>query len=332
MDKAFFSKKILSWYGQYKRSLPWRGGSAYHVLVSEIMLQQTQVKTVIPFFHRFLDRFPTLDALAHSALDTVYQAWQGLGYYHRARYLHEAARAWVALGRDPKSYEEWRKFPGVGSYTGAALAAILLEQRVAAIDGNIKRILQRCFGLDTLAEISVMAQEVLPEHHYGDYTQGLMDLGASICTPRAPQCTVCPIAQHCKFKNGIWTPIIVQKAPKPVRYGHVYLCVQNHEIWTVKNTKTKLLKGLWGFPISELNKEHNTSYIDLAQNLMCGTVRHAFTHFTLILSVWNASSKVQDIISQWPQGIWLGPKQREAMGFSKLMRKVENAVEDVLKQ
>ena len=326
MNSKEFSHKVLAWYQHHKRSLPWRGGSAYQVWLSEMMLQQTQVKTVIPFYTNFLERFPSLTALAESTLDEVYHVWQGLGYYHRARYLHETARAWIQLGRDPTGYEEWRSFPGVGPYTAAALSAILLEHPVAAIDGNIKRILQRCFGLDTLTSIRVKAQEVLPDRGYGDYTQGLMDLGAMICTPRSPKCLLCPVSSQCMFKQGIWSPLMGAKSVRPLRYAHIYLCEENQKVWTIKNTTTPLLKGLWGFPMSIPNTQESQPCVDLGVHLMYKTLRHMFTHFTLILRIWNASSKAEEIMSRWPCGIWLGSEQRKAMGFSRLMRKVESTL------
>ncbi|ETZ05541.1 MULTISPECIES: A/G-specific adenine glycosylase [Holospora] len=321
--KDAFSHKILSWYKENQRPLPWRGGTSYEVFLSEIMLQQTQVKTVIPFFQRFLQRFPNLTELAKSSLDEVYQVWQGLGYYYRARHLHQAAQIWLSLGKDPKEYKEWLSFPGVGPYTAAMLTVVLSKQPATVIDGNIKRILQRYFGLDTLKEIKTMAEKILPCKNHSEYTQGLMDLGAMVCTPKAPKCFVCPIAQHCKFKQGMWAPLVIQKSSKPTRYAHVYLCRKENELWTVQNTQTSLLKGLWGFPLSDLQSEEKMPCINLDPNLINDTVRHVFTHFTLILRAWDASSISQSVISRWSNGKWLNFEQRKLIGFSRLMRKVE---------
>ncbi|ETZ06788.1 A/G-specific adenine glycosylase [Holospora obtusa F1] len=318
-----FSDQILSWYQHNKRELPWRKGTSYQVFLSEVMLQQTQVKTVIPFFHRFLERFPNLSTLANSSLDEVYQVWQGLGYYHRARNMHKTAQIWSALGRDPRNYAEWIALPGVGPYTASILTAILLEHPAAAIDGNIKRILQRYFGLETIKEVKMVAENVLPSKNYGNYTQGLMDLGAMICTPKTPKCSMCPIAEFCKFKQGTWMPSKKAKNLKSVRYGHVYLCKKEDALWSVKNTESKLLKGLWGFPLSDLKEEEQSSYIEVPLTCLKGTVRHVFTHFILELRIWNATSRIEDVTSKWSNGKWLDFQQRKELGFSRLMRKIE---------
>ena len=317
-----FAQHILNWYDENRRTLPWRGGSAYEVWLSEMMLQQTQVTTVIPYFHRFLERFPTLSLLAQSTLDDVYQVWQGLGYYHRARYLHQAAQQWYALGRDPQSYEEWLSFPGVGPYTAAALTTILLEAPAAAIDGNIKRILQRFFGLNEMRNIERYSRDVLPNHRYGDYTQGLMDFGSMVCTPRTPQCGVCPLSESCQMRLGFWQPPLKPKALKPVRYSHVYICTHEDAIWVMQQTKHRLLKGLWSYPMIETDTQ-DESWLGSSCTL-CGVIKHVFTHFTLYAYVWDTRAvEAQAVLDRWPEGVWMNTDQRAAAGFSRLMRKVE---------
>lgn len=319
-----FSEIILEWYAHHRRTLPWRGGSAYYVWLSEMMLQQTQVKTVIPFFYRFLERFPTLEDLSKSTLDEVYQVWQGLGYYHRARYLYQAAQHWVALGRIPKNYEEWLTFPGVGHYTASALTAILLEQPAAAIDGNIKRILQRYFGLDSIQEITKVSNSVLPRAHYGDYTQGLMDFGSMVCLPKSPRCKICPLSNTCALNLGTWSPLVIAKPKKLKRYGHIYICTQGDDVWSVQDDQRRLLKGLWGFPMSELSTEN--ALCEYHALSLFGTVKHVFTHFALNLNVWNANTVKKEVMSRWPEGLWAPSVQREKLAFSRLMRKVEESI------
>ncbi len=320
-----FSAKILNWYDNNRRTLPWRGGSAYQVWLSEMMLQQTQVKTVIPYFYRFLARFPTLSSLAESTLDDVYQVWQGLGYYHRARYLHQTAQQWHALGRHPKSYDEWLAFPGIGPYTAGALTAIILEQPAAAVDGNIKRIFQRFFGLDRIQDITRYSQDALPEHRYGDYTQGLMDLGSMVCTPRAPQCGLCPLSSECYMRLGFWSPTLKAAAPKPVRYAHIYMYCQEDQIWSVQRSHGRLLKGLWAYPMIETDTEEVPWTYE--GSILHGNIKHVFTHFTLYAYVWNANSVGEEVTIRWPEGVWMDAPQRAQAGFSRLMRKVEDCLQ-----
>ena len=193
-------RKLLNWYDQYRRDLPWRRTrDPYRVWLAEVMLQQTRVAVVEPYYHRFLQLFPSAEALARARPQTVLRAWAGLGYYSRARALQAAARQIRARGRFPATYAEWRALPGVGAYTAAAVASIAFGQPHAVVDGNVRRVLARLFacaeGLDE------KAAALLDRSRPGDFNQALMELGATICQPRAPQCPQCPLAEHCRARQ-----------------------------------------------------------------------------------------------------------------------------------
>ncbi len=203
-----FAARLLAWYAKHKRDLPWRRDThdPYRVWISEIMLQQTQVATVIPYYKRFLARFPNVRALANAKLDDVLKAWEGAGYYARARNLHLAAREIVARfgGQLPSTVDELLTLPGIGRYTAGAIASIAFKRDAPVVDGNVTRVLCRCFNIQhdpksaaTQKELWHLAEILLPRGCAADFNQGLMELGATICTPRNPQCNVCPINRAC---------------------------------------------------------------------------------------------------------------------------------------
>jgi A/G-specific adenine glycosylase len=207
-----FRRRLLAWYRKHRRDLPWRTSqdelpNAYHTLVSEAMLQQTQVATVVPYFHRFIDAFPTVHSLAEAQEQAVLTLWQGLGYYRRARHLHAAAKAIVADydGEVPASVEELLKLPGVGRYTAGAIASIAHGTRAAVVDGNVERVFARLMLIEdpintpaTKQRLWDIAEELVPRLNPGDYNQALMELGAMVCTPKLPKCFVCPVRESCR--------------------------------------------------------------------------------------------------------------------------------------
>ena len=207
------SRDLLVWYDRHRRRLPWRAepGEApdpYRVWLSEIMLQQTTVAAVKPFYGRFLERFPTVEALAAAPQEAVLQAWAGLGYYSRARNLHAGAQAVVALhgGRFPGAEAELRKLPGIGAYTAAAIAAIAFGERAAAVDGNVERVVTRLFTVEeplpkARPAVRALTEALVPDDRPGDFAQALMDLGATICTPRNPKCLLCPVSSMCRTQS-----------------------------------------------------------------------------------------------------------------------------------
>ncbi|RMF05515.1 MAG: A/G-specific adenine glycosylase, partial [Chloroflexi bacterium] len=203
--------ELLRWYRRNGRALPWRDETdPYRIWVSEVMLQQTQVATVVPYYHRFLARFPTVEALAAASQEQVLKLWEGLGYYARARNLHRAAREIVEKwsGRLPQSGAQLRTLPGFGEYTAAAVASIAFGEPVAAVDGNVKRVLARLFAVETdvtrnpgARHIGQAAQQLLESRHPGDWNQAVMELGATVCTPTSPRCAGCPLRKWCRARQ-----------------------------------------------------------------------------------------------------------------------------------
>src|SRR5215208_740753 len=280
------SSKLLAWYHANKRTLPWRGHpSAYAVWVSEIMLQQTRVETVIPYFEKWMRLFPDIQALGQASEHDVLNAWEGLGYYSRARNLHRAAKLVLDQysGEFPRDLDELRKLPGIGRYTLGAIASIAFGMDVSALDGNIKRVYARIFDVqepvDTPAGEKILwqlADDYLPKGQAGDYNQALMDLGATICVPKNPRCLICPVMELCTARqNGtqnqrpVKNPkkdvphyvhaagVIVRRTPAP----HV-ICLANHagvgnppheEVLLAQRPPEGLLASMWEFPNRRVN-------------------------------------------------------------------------------
>ena len=255
-----FSRRLLRWYDRARRDLPWRMplGSTqrldpYHVLLSESMLQQTQVATVIPYFHRFLERFPTLKALADAPQQDVLRLWQGLGYYSRARNLQAAARMIVndLKGQMPSTVDGLLNLPGVGRYTAGAIASIAFNRRALILDGNVQRVLCRLDAVmrdprerETNKHLWNRAEEILPTKRIGDFNSALMELGAMICTPRNPQCLLCPVREHCDaFAAGVQEriPVAKKSTPTPLVHRRTY-CIHHKNHWLIEQRPAK---GRW---------------------------------------------------------------------------------------
>jgi A/G-specific adenine glycosylase len=304
---------LLAWYEENARILPWRLGPGarregktpdpYHVWLSEIMLQQTTVKTVAPRFKDFVGRWENVEALARASLDDVLGEWAGLGYYARARNLHQCARAIVEKhgGAFPRKEEALRKLPGIGDYTAAAVAAIAFDAPAAVVDGNIERVLARLFLIDAplpraKAEIKKRAREIWPLRRSGDFAQGLMDLGALVCKPKEPSCGACPLPAHCRAYARGNTQDLPNKPPKkqrPRRCGAVFaLLKENGDMLFARRPEAGLLAGCLGLP--------GTPWADgLPEDIFAwaparavwkkaGEATHIFTHFHLTLDVYAA--------------------------------------------
>lgn len=301
-------KSLLSWYDQNGRAMPWRvrGGPVdpYRVWLSEIMLQQTLVAAVIPYFQRFTDAWPNVAALAGAPREAVLSAWAGLGYYSRARNLHAAAQILAAEGF-PADEAGWRALPGVGPYTAAAIAAIALEQPANVVDGNVERVMARLYAVEpplpaAKAELKALAGALVTGRRPGDWAQALMDLGATICTPRAPDCGVCPWAKICAARKGGAPesyPRKTAKAKRPERFGAAFVLKRGAKVWLVRRPDKGLLGGMAGLPTSDwgatrLDEAAALEYAPVAAAWdRIGEVRHIFTHFALTLDVYAARAK-----------------------------------------
>lgn len=258
-------KRLLFWYRKNgRRNLPWRKTrDPFSILVSEAMLQQTQVATVIPYYERFLKRFPTVKALSRAPLERVLDSWAGLGYYSRARNLHKAAQRIVEehAGQIPSRAEELLKLPGVGRYTAGAVASIAFDRPSPILDGNVIRVLSRYFRIrQDPRETAIrqrlwdLAQAIVPENSPGDFNQALMDLGATVCTKRLPRCADCPLSRNCQAYRLNLTQEIPPPRPSIRRKKIRYVCAitqRNGEVLLARRPFTSLLGGLWEFPGGE---------------------------------------------------------------------------------
>lgn len=252
---------LLAWFAESGRDLPWRRtADPYPIWVAEVMLQQTRVETALPYYKRFLKRFPDVSSLAAASEEEVLRLWEGLGYYSRARHLHQAANQIVARfgGRIPESQDRLQELPGIGRYTAAAIAAIAFRQDALALDGNLRRVLARLFDLhldprssEGERELERRAAGILPRGRASEFNQGLMDLGALICRPRAPACPICPLARHCLARRRgtqDQLPMRVARRALPDRLAVAAVWQENGKVLVRRNPSGGLLAGLWGFP------------------------------------------------------------------------------------
>ena len=302
-----FSEKILRWYARHGRELPWRDSpDPYAVWVSEIMLQQTRVEAVIPYFERWMKRFPNVRELAAASEQDVLSLWEGLGYYSRARNLYKAARMVVDdYGGDlPREVAALRKLPGIGRYTAGAIASMAFGMDVATLDGNLRRVFARVFDVAEPADAPVgekilwaLAEAHLPKGRAGDFNQALMDLGASLCLPRNPACLLCPLRDLCKARLlGVQEqrPVLKPKAEVPHYTVTAAVVLREGKILLAKRPSKGLLGGMWEFPGGKVEKGESLEDClvreireELAVQIRVGedfgVYRHAYTHFRITL-------------------------------------------------
>ena len=303
-------KLLLNWYEKEKREMPWRNNlDPYRILVSEFMLQQTQVKTVIPYFERWIKSFPTLQKLAKARESTVLKHWEGLGYYSRARNLRKAAQLIQQnhSGKVPQSMDEIMKLPGVGRYTAGAVLSIAFDQKVPVLDGNVKRVLSRLFLLKenggTRQSENILWQtmeNLLPETGAGNFNQAFMELGATVCLPKNPLCPLCPLKQNCKAqksKQQNLYPPRKQSTPSTKITVSAGVIIRRHKVYIQKRKPGGLMGGLWEFPggkresgespeqclLREIKEELGVT-IHIGEKLM--TVKHSYTRFHVTLHVF----------------------------------------------
>lgn len=316
-----FSAALLRWFSQHRRNLPWRSEprDPYRVWLSEVMLQQTQVNTVIPYYERWLRRFPTLSSLASAPASAVLKKWEGLGYYARARNLHRAARVVMREygGHIPTNVELLRNLPGIGRYTAGAIASLAFNQDEPAVDGNVARVLARFFTIHgdvrkrtTVELLWFLSKSLIPQGQAGAFNEALMDLGALICIPLEPKCHICPLSRHCSaYANGnpqAW-PVTSPSAVIPVKnIVSIVLFDQHDRLLLAQRPPRGLLGGLWEFPACSI-KPSAASLSNLAQSItqrarqiiyqrtrlrvqvrqdnVLDTVTHRFSHFQMVSHV-----------------------------------------------
>lgn len=287
---------LLAWYDAHGRDLPWRAkgypANPFHVWLSEIMLQQTTVAAVIPYYTKFLSRWPSLKALAAASQEEVLAEWAGLGYYSRGRNLLKCARILVEKygGGFPQESSQLQELPGIGPYTAAAIAAIAFDRSSTVVDGNVERVMARYFAVEAplpqaRAELKAYAAKLTPAHRPGDYAQAVMDLGAIICTPRHPKCADCPWHEGCagrKAGNAATLPRRQPKKPRPVRYGFACVDFAGDRVRLERRPERGMLAGTLAVPGSTWSE----SLPPIPEGWQkVGEVRHVFTHFALVLSV-----------------------------------------------
>ena len=346
------AKKILRWYERHQRDLPWRRtGDPYAVWVSEIMLQQTQVQTVLPFYRRFLAQFPTVQSLAAASMDEVLKAWENLGYYSRARHLHAAANEIVKHGKGllPSTEEELRLLPGIGSYTAAAIASIAYGRKVPALDGNVRRVLCRLFAVQepldrhrTQGRLRRLAEELVPARDPGRFNQALMDLGATVCTPRKPACATCPLRNLCLAAiKGMVERLPAKNKPRSLPHKELTAAIlldRRGRVLVVQRPASGLLGGLWKFPGGTRNGTESLQEClkravreELGVAVRCGkelaVVHHGYTHFTMTLRAYRCSPRNGTPRTLKCRSLrWVMPEELHRFAFSRAERKVMEAL------
>jgi A/G-specific adenine glycosylase len=337
-NPARIAPALLAWYDRHARTLPWRAPPGtpptepYRVWLSEIMLQQTRVEAVRPYFQRFLERWPTVQSLAAAELDQVLTEWAGLGYYARARSLHRCAAEVAGRhgGDFPKNLEGLLELPGIGPYTAAAIGAIAYDLPATVVDGNVERVVSRLFAIETpmpaaKPALRDAAATLTPKQRAGDFAQATMDLGATICTPTSPACTLCPLRAECRARAmGIQAelPRRAAKKQKPLRRGFAYWLVRGDgAVLLRRRPESGLLGGMVEVPSSEWREGDfpldgaAAPAAEVAWQRLPGLVRHGFTHFDLELVVFVARGSTGE-------GLWVTPDRFGEVALPTVMRKI----------
>ena len=349
------SSRLLTWYRLNKRSLPWRDQQPvdpYAVWVSEIMLQQTRVEAVIPYFEKWMKLFPTVRALAEALEHDVLNAWEGLGYYSRARNLHKAAKIVAEKygGELPRDMEDLQELPGIGRYTVGAIASIAFGLNVPALDGNIKRVYARVFDISEPVDtprgdklLWELAEKQLPKKDAGDYNQALMDLGATICIPKNPRCLICPLMKICKARQNGTQNLRPVKSPKKAVPHHIHaagVITQEDSVLLARRPSEGLLGGMWEFPNGRvtgdpleglahaLQRGYNLRLRKKRRSIQSqepfAIVHHGYTHFSITEYVYRcelASEPDRDNLS------WVSLNELDEYPMGKIDRLIANIVQ-----
>jgi len=337
---------LLSWYRRNARDLPWRRTcDPYRIWLAESMLQQTRVETALPYYQRFVERFPTVRALAEARLDDVLRLWAGLGYYARARNLHKAAQiiAREYGGKFPRTSEELQKLPGVGRYTAGAIASMAFAERVAVVDGNVKRVLARLFAIEasieaarTARQLWTLAEWLVARRAPGAFNQALMEFGARVCLPKKPGCPTCPLRKLCSAAaQSIQQRLPKRRSKKPaLRVTAVAAAIRRNGRYLIVRRPAKgLLGGLWKLPSVDVQdgrlpydslRKHLKEMIgrDVTIDESLGTVRHAFSHRRLELHVYRCHLRGAQAARSARDDIrWVLPRQFGDYAFASVDRK-----------
>ncbi len=346
------SDRILSWYTRHKRDLPWRKTrNPYFIWVSEVMLQQTQVDTVIPYYQRFLKQFPTIEALARASLQEVLKAWENMGYYARARHLHAAAREVANRmgGKIPKTWDELIRLPGIGTYTASAILSFAFNKRFPTVDGNARRVLSRLYAIQepiderrTQQKIHELATKMIPSEDPASFNHGIMELGATICKPQRPSCKTCPVQDLClAFQKGLHETLPIMRERKPLRHKEMTAAVirdKRGRMLIVQRPNKGLLGGLWKFPGGERAPDETLQQglcrrvreelgIEIEVEESLTSVDHAYTHFRITLHAFRCARR-----NGKPRAIgcdkvqWVKLDRLDDFPFSRADRKVIEAL------
>jgi len=349
-------RKLLEWYKANKRDLPWRRtNDIYAVWVSEVMLQQTQVTTVIPYFQRFLERFPTIYHLAKGSEQEVLKLWEGLGYYSRVRNLYRAAQKVVNEygGKIPETPETFQKLPGVGPYIGAAVLSIIRNIPLPAVDGNVMRVYTRfhCMADDlrktaTRNYIFQQLKAIIPSEAAGDFNQALMELGALICTPKIPQCSVCPLNKHCVAFTTNCVDRYPYKSPSgkvPEYRVSIGIILKDNQFYIQKRPSKGHLGGLWEFPGGKAQKDETPEqalHRECKEELGCEieimkalpVVRHAYSHFKIEMTPFICRLKSEDVYPREHQPfLWITIDELDVYPFPGANHKFFSLLKTLLK-
>ena len=330
-----FAATLLQWFKNNGRSLPWRETKdAYAIWLSEVILQQTRIAQGMSYWKRFMAQWPTVNDLAAAMEDEVLKAWQGLGYYSRARNLHTAAQQVVELGGFPQTFKELKTLKGVGDYTAAAIASIAFGEPVAVVDGNVYRVLSRYFGIDTpidstegKKEFQALAQSLLPINELADYNEAIMDFGATQCTPNSPHCSACPLCETCvAFREQRINELPVKSKKVKQRERHfTYLYIEYEgKIAIHQRGAGDIWQGLWEFPQAEqLTSSEDSAWENEAQ-LLQKRVKHILTHQILLADIYLWRPKIRPQLPS--EFIWIEKQDLENYALPRLIEILLKAV------
>jgi A/G-specific adenine glycosylase len=352
IKKKAIQRNLLQWFERNARDLPWRRTQdPYAIWVSEIMLQQTQVDTVIPYYRKFIRTFPTVERLARADLSKVLKVWEGLGYYSRARNLQKAARIIASQfhGRIPGTLDDLKALPGIGRYTAGAILSIAFNKEAPILDGNVKRVLSRLFAIsenpgkgEANGNLWLLSESLIPRGQAGSFNQALMDLGATICTPRVPRCSICPLRDLCRGMatgNPELYPAKIVKNPVPHRNAIAAVIYWQSKVLLRQRPPSGLLGGLWEFPNWEIGgnggtdkkwiknqvkKELGTT-ADVGESI--GTFHHAFTHFKLTLQVFQCQAR-----NKVTKGRWVSLSESNGLAMPRLHRRIAQTIGEKLQK